>query len=66
MTTIRNANIINAECRNSNQPAITKELTSKDMKSYFGLTIVRISIKENTINILKNIKELLRHFKKMK
>lgn len=50
-------NIINTERTNSNQPAITKEFTSKHMKSYFCLTIIRVFIKESKTDILRNIKK---------
>lgn len=65
-TTIRNVDAINAECRKGNQLSITKDCTFKDVKSHLCLTIIRTFIKENKTNILRNIKELLRHFKKMK
>lgn len=56
---------INAEGRNANQLTITKDVTSKDMKSYFCLTIIRIFIKESKTDILRTIKKLIRCFKKM-
>ena len=65
-TTIRNADIINAECRKGSQLSITKDYTFKDVKSYLCLTIIRTFIKENKTNILRNIKELIRCFRKTK
>lgn len=65
-TAIRNAEIISAECRKGDQLSITKDYTFKDVKSYLSLTIIRTFNKENKTNILRNIKELTRRFKKMK
>lgn len=52
--------------QNSNQLAISKEFASKDMKSYFCLTIVKIFIEESKTDILRKIKKFTRCFKKMK
>lgn len=62
-STTGNTNIINGESKNLNQESITKEFTFKDLKNYFYLTVTRTSILSK-IGILRNIKELKRHFKR--